>query len=119
MHAEDYLKGNLGSDVTFKVPGGQMGPYRSVMVGAPSFQSGDEIVVFLNAQGPTIPWISGLNQGVFRVAEDAAGVKVVVPGVSLAAGEPEIVRGDPRRQRVGLEAVTAQVKTRVRDGRTR
>ena len=58
VHAEEYLKGDLGSEVTFKVPGGQMGPYRSVMVGAPTFQSGDEIVVFLNAQGPTIPWIS-------------------------------------------------------------
>jgi hypothetical protein len=119
VHAEEYLKGDLGSEVTFKVPGGQMGPYRSVMVGAPTFQSGDEIVVFLNAQGPTIPWISGLNQGVFRVAADAAGVKVVVPGVSLAAGEPEIVRGDRRRHRVGLEAFTAQVKTLVREGRTR
>jgi hypothetical protein len=120
LHADDYLKGDLGSEVTFKVPGGQMGPYRHVMVGAPTFREGDEIVVFLNAQGPTIPWISGLNQGVFRVAESAFGVKVVVPGVSLQPGEaPRIVRGDPARQRVGLQAFTDQVKALVRTGSTR
>src|SRR5215208_2432165 len=87
LHATEYLKGNLGSDVTFKVPGGQMGPYRSVMIGAPTFHEGDEVVLFLNAQGPMVPWISGLNQGVFRIARDASGGKVVVPGVSLAPTE--------------------------------
>ena len=98
LHADEYLKGALGAELTFKVPGGQLGPYRSVMVGAPTFQEGDEIVVFLNA----------------------SGVKVVVPGVPLAAGgEAEIVRGDPARRRVGLQAFTEQVKALVRDGRAR
>jgi hypothetical protein len=119
LHADEYLKGDLGSDVTFKVPGGQMGPYRSMMIGAPTFQEGDEIVVFLNAQGPTVPWISGLNQGVFRVADDVSGAKIVTPGVSLAAGDPEIVRGDPSRQRLSLLAFTNRVRGLVRDGRTR
>jgi hypothetical protein len=120
VHAEEYLKGDLGSEVTFKVPGGQLGPYRSVMVGAPTFNEGDEIVVFLNAQGPAVPWISGLNQGVFRVADNGSGVKVVVPGVSLTAGaDPEIVRGDPARHRVGLQAFAERVKVLVRSGRTR
>jgi hypothetical protein len=91
-----------------------------VMVGAPTFQEGDEIVVFLNAHGPTVPWISGLSQGVFRVAENAAGLKVVLPGVSLAAGEEaQIVRGDPSRQRLALQAFTDQVKALVREGRAR
>jgi hypothetical protein len=120
IHADEYLKGDLGPEVTFKVPGGQMGPYRRVMVGAPTFQEGDEIVVFLNAHGPTVPWISGLSQGVFRVAENASGMKVVLPGVSLAAGEEaQIVRGDPARQRLGLQAFTNQVKALVREARAR
>jgi hypothetical protein len=120
IHANEYLKGDLGPEVTFKVPGGQMGPYRRVMVGAPTFQEGDEIVVFLNAHGPTVPWISGLNQGVFRVAENASGLKVVLSGVSLAAGqEAQIVRGDPSRQRLALQTFTDQVKALVREGRAR
>ena len=118
LRVEEYLKGNLGDEVTFKVPGGQMGPYRSFMVGAPTFVEGDEVVVFLNAQGPTIPWISGLNQGVFRVAENTTGVKMVLPGISLAAGDEgrQLVRGDPARQRMALSAFVQRVKDLAQQG---
>jgi hypothetical protein len=116
VRADDYLKGNLGAEVTFKVPGGQMGPYRRVVVGAPTFREGDEVVVFLNAQAPAVPWISGLNQGVFRVAQNAAGVKVVIPGVSLSAGEN--APGVPRqalRERLALAVFNEQVRALARD----
>ena len=119
LSVEEYLKGNLGDEVTFKVPGGQMGPYRSFMVGAPSFAEGDEVVVFLSAQqGPTIPWISGFNQGVFRVVEKGTGVKMVLPGVSLAPDEGgrQVVRGDPARQRIALAAFADRVRALVREG---
>jgi hypothetical protein len=120
VHAEEYLKGDLGGEVTFKVPGGQMGPYRRVVVGAPTFREGDEVVVFLNTQGPAVPWISGLNQGVFRVAQNAAGVKVVIPGVSLSAGEDASVAPGPRpRERLALGAFTEQVRVLARAGRAR
>jgi hypothetical protein len=121
LRVEAYLKGDLGEEVTFKVPGGQMGPYRSLMIGAPTFTEGDEVVVFLNAQGPTIPWISGLNQGVFRVVENGTGVKMVLPGVSLAPGEEsrQLVRGDPARQRIALSAFADRVRSILRDGRGR
>src|SRR5262245_22717797 len=42
-----YLKGGPGETITFRVPGGQIGRYRSIMVGAPVFESGDEAVLFL------------------------------------------------------------------------
>jgi hypothetical protein len=120
IRVEEYLKGDLGGEVTFKVPGGQMGPYRRVVVGAPTLREGDEIVVFLNAQGPAVPWISGLNQGVFRVAQNAAGVKVVIPGVSLTAGEnAAVVRGQPLRERPALRAFSEQVRVLAREGGAR
>lgn len=115
VRAEDYLKGDLGGEVTFKVPGGQMGPYRRVVVGAPTFREGDEVVVFLNAQGPVVPWISGLNQGVFRVSQNAAGVKVVIPGISLTAGEGAPVRGGPVGERPALQAFSEQVRVLARE----
>jgi len=34
IEAEQYLKGDFGERVTFRVPGGRIGRYRSVMVGA-------------------------------------------------------------------------------------
>ena len=43
-----YLKGGPGETLVFMVPGGQIGRYRNVMVGAPEFVAGDEAVLFLN-----------------------------------------------------------------------
>ena len=69
--AGSYLKGGPGGTVTFRVPGGQIGRYRNVMVGAPQFQAGEEAVLFLSASGPSIAHIFGLSQGLYRVKTDA------------------------------------------------
>jgi len=118
LQPAEYLKGNLGPEVTFKVPGGQMGPYRTFMVGAPALAEGDEVVVFLNARGPSVPWVVGLSQGVFHVTTGDAGLKVITPGTSVSVSEG-LVRGDPARQRVSLGDFSERVMSIVRDGRRR
>jgi hypothetical protein len=56
LEAESYLKGSLGGVVRFRVPGGELGRYRSIVVGAPEFAVDQRVVVFLGARGPsTIP----------------------------------------------------------------
>src|SRR5687767_91051 len=47
MEVLDTLKGAPGRAVSFRVPNGQVGRYRRVMVGAPEFAAGDELVLFL------------------------------------------------------------------------
>src|SRR6186997_2816702 len=69
--AAEYLKGNLGEHLTFRVPGGQLGRYRTVFVGAPEFAAGDEVVLFLKRTGQSNLSIVGLSQGAFRVVPDA------------------------------------------------
>ena len=66
LEALDYLKGDLGTHVTFRVPGGQVGRYRTIFVGAPQFQEGNEVVLFLKAERASLPSVIGLNQGAFR-----------------------------------------------------
>ena len=89
LAASDYLKGNLGRSPTFRVPGGQMGPYRSIMVGAPVFREGDDVVLFLSAGGAAVPHIIGFNQGVYRVRADDRGRPVVEsPGEREAWQQP-------------------------------
>jgi hypothetical protein len=39
-----------------------MGRYRSVTIGAPSFHEGEEVVLFLGAQPPALPFVLGLGQ---------------------------------------------------------
>src|SRR5205823_6080241 len=46
-----YLKGGLGDPVQFTVPGGQLGRYRTITVGAPEFAVGQQVIVFLGGRG--------------------------------------------------------------------
>jgi hypothetical protein len=106
-------KGGPGRTVSFKVPGGQIGRYRSIMVGAPVFRPGDEAVLFLSASGAEIPQVFGLNQGVFRVRQDSRSGRrmVVTPALMASSDAPErVVRGAASRRPMELEAFGAQVR---------
>ena len=105
LEVESYLKGSLGATLRFKVPGGELGRFRSIVVGAPSFAIDQRVVVFLGARGPSVPYVLGLSQGVFRMARaaDNSGWIVTPPVLAPAtAGTAAIVRGDPSRGPVAL-----------------
>jgi hypothetical protein len=112
-----YLKGGPGETLVFKVPGGTIGRFRNVLVGAPQFVSGDEAVLVLNSRGREFPSVFGLNQGVFRVSIDGATRRRMVTPPLLARGEtPEVVvRGAASRRSLPLEAFGAQVQTVLRE----
>ena len=107
------LKGPATARLVFMVPGGTVGRYRSVMVGAPRFAAGDEAVVFLTRDDDGRTAIYGFNQGVFRVRLDDASRRVVVPPALLARSRtPEtVVRGAGGRSPMALETFGAQVQT--------
>ena len=111
----DAYKGQPGETVTFRVPGGEVGRYRRVMIGAPQFEAGQEIVVFLRGAAPAVPTVFGLNQGVFRVARTADARVLVMPAPVMASGRvaERVVRGDPARQPLALDAFAREVRTRV------
>ena len=115
LEAEETLKGSLGATVQFVVPGGVLGRYRSLFVGAPAFEIGQRVVVFLGWQGPSYPFLIGLSQGVFRVQPDATGQWRVTPPPIQAppAGAVAIVRGDPARRPVPLAAFEQQLRALV------
>jgi len=114
VQADEYLKGNLGETLTVRVPGGQMGRYRTVFVGAPEFRDGDEVVLFLKHAGPSYPYIVGLSQGAFRVVPDArTGRRMVTTPIVMGSGEGErerIVRGDVTRRPLAIEAFRDAVR---------
>src|SRR5262245_9527733 len=112
LEVERYLKGSFGSTVQFRVPGGELGRFRSVFVGAPEFSVDQHVVIFLGARGPSVPYILGFSQGVYRVvpAADASGWMVTPPPMFPAAGTTRVVRGDASRKPVAL----ADFEDRVR-----
>lgn len=117
----DALKGSPGEAVTFRVPGGQVGRYRRLVVGAPEFDRGDEVVIFLTARGPSIPYLFGLSQGAYRISR--AGGSPLVTSPSIFDGHPRagalspIVRGDPARTAMPLAEFTREVRAIVERAR--
>jgi hypothetical protein len=102
---DETFKGDLSGQVAIAVPGGVMGRYRSVMIGAPAFRQGDEVILFLGVRPPALPYVLGLGQGVFRVLRDARdGSTTVTPPALLADATKTVtvVRGDPARRLVSL-----------------
>jgi hypothetical protein len=120
LEVERYLKGSLGDSLEFRVPGGEFGRFRSVVVGAPEFAVDERIVVFLGAKGPAIPYVLGLSQGVFRVARaaDASGWVVASPAFfpSSPARVP-IVRGDATRRPLALAEFEQRIRGLVEGAR--
>jgi hypothetical protein len=108
-----WFKGGSGSTLSFTVPGGEIGRYRNVLVGAPVFKPGDEAFLFLKTSGSARPYVFGLNQGVFRVRSDAQGQRQVVSPALLASGDtPQVVRrGDVARRPMAVDAFGAQIRT--------
>jgi hypothetical protein len=113
IEVSSYLKGGPGETVTFRVPGGQIGRYKSVTVGAPEFRAGEEAVFFLTSRGPSVAQVFGMSQGVFRVRVDTrTGRRLVVPPALMATGDrtETVRRGAPERRSVALDAFAAQVR---------
>jgi hypothetical protein len=104
LEVERYLKGSLGSTLRFRVPGGELGRFRSIVVGAPAFAVDQHVVVFLGARGPSVPHVLGLSQGVFRMARapDNSGWLVTSPVLLPGTSTVRVVRGDPSRRAFAL-----------------
>jgi len=103
LDVERYLKGSLGDTVAFRVPGGELGRFRHLVVGAPEFAVGERIVVFLGARGPSVPYVLGFSQGVLRIARAAdASDWVTSPVFFPAAPDARFLRGEASRQRMAL-----------------
>ncbi len=114
LEVESYLKGSLGSTLRFRVPGGELGRFRSIVVGAPELAVNQRIVVFLGARGPSVPHVLGLSQGVFHVsrAADNSGWLVTSPVMMPAtAGDVRVVRGDPARRALALDQFEQTVRS--------
>jgi hypothetical protein len=105
----DALKGQPGETVYFRVPGGQVGAYRRVMIGAPEFAAGEEVVLFLKGRAPGVPYPFGLSQGVYRVVRGAAGQTLVTPPM-VADAPGRVVRGDLSRRPIELSVFARNVR---------
>ncbi len=117
LEAETYLKGQLGETVQFRVPGGSLGRFRNIVVGAPHFAIGQRVIVFLGARGPSFPYVLGLNQGVFRLAQSVSGAWMVSPPVTAPDVTGPVVRGNAGRTPAPLTEFESRVRALAGEAR--
>ncbi len=110
LETETYLKGQLGETIQFRVPGGSLGRFRNIVVGAPHFAIGQRLIVFLGARAPSFPYVLGLSQGVFRIGRNASGAWMVSPPVMPPDVTGTVVRGSASL----VPAPLAEFESRVR-----
>ncbi len=112
---ESRMKGDSGSFVYVRVPGGEVGRSRVVMTGSVTFQTGQRAVFFLRPSGADSTMRPvGLTQGIYRLQPEArTGQPVVAPplvsGVTEARSGPA-VRGDARRKLMPVQEFESLVR---------
>jgi len=77
----EVVKGSAASAEVVLLAGGVRDGVRQLVTGMPTFEPGEEVVVFLSAPDARgRSWPIGLGQGKFHVRRDANGDAFVVPG---------------------------------------
>lgn len=114
------LKGVADAFVSVRVPGGTLGRYRFVMVGAPVLRAGDTGLFFLVRDAGNRWRPVGLSAGVVRVEPDPSdGRPIVRPPILLGstASVGRIARGDRRRASLPVMEFEEVVRLVVADQR--
>lgn len=113
LAATTALKGDPGAHVTFRVPGGQIGRYRTVVAGGPVLRDGDEIVAFLGRHDGGARHLVGFTQGVVRVVRQSMdGTRMVLapPALRSPGQTQRVVRGEAPRRFVTLASFVEDVR---------
>jgi len=115
---ESTLKGTSRPFVSVRLPGGEMGSRRVIVVGAPRARVGDRAVWFLTPGADGI-WIPvGLSLGVFRVDGEGPGGRVVEPpALSAADRATALKRGYGTRRSLAVPEFEALVRLLLDAGR--
>lgn len=112
LGVSEVLKGTADRSVTFLVHGGELGRYRQVVIGSPTFVAGDDAYVFLRRSADGALWVSGMSAGVYKVSSVDGTAMVnppVVAGLTATAGA-QIARGDSRRKPMRVSDFSGLVK---------
>mgnify|MGYP006268513889 CR=1 FL=1 len=100
------LRGSAGAEVALEVPGGSVGGYGQRVDAAPSFQAGEEAVVFLRRIPGGRSLVHGMAQGKFRVEGGEAR-----PDLEGWAFVPEALpAGERRAERMPLPELERRVR---------
>ncbi len=108
------LKGEADGFVTLRVPGGTIGRYRTIFVGAPTLAVDDQAIFILKRGPDNALRLIGLSQGLYplRSVAGASQPMIAAPVVAAqtAAATGQVVRGDARRRMMAVTEFESLVR---------
>ena len=116
---EEAFKGNPGSEVVLKEPGGSVGGRTAIRLGTPSFKKGERVLLFLRDIGDGYYRVFGLSQGKFSIVRDKeAGRDVLQRNLSgldiVDPRYPQEIGMGPDQQKVFLDDYIALIKKLIK-----
>lgn len=112
IEVEDSILGNAPSHVRVRTFGGQVGDYKIVAHGFPTFERNERLLLFLEPKQDGFHKVLGYGQGEFRIRADKNGREMAVP--TWEADTVRILKADgtPARvpRAVPLEAFKRQIR---------
>ena len=112
-------KGEADEVVHVRLPGGTIGRTRTIVIGVPTLDEGDRVVLFLDQTPAGTYRILGLHQGAWRVSssplDGALSVGPMAPADRIEPGR--VTRGDGTRRARRLEGFREDVQRLLEPGR--
>ncbi len=106
LRVSRVLRGSAGAEVALEVPGGSAGGFGQRVDAAPSFQAGEEAVVFLRRVAGGRAVVHGLAQGKFRV--EGGEARPDLGGWAFV--EEALPAGERRAEPMPLEELARRVR---------
>jgi hypothetical protein len=110
---EVVIKGEAASFISVRVPGGQVGRYKWIVVGAPTFAVGDQAVFFLTRGPDNTLRPVGLSTGLYRLKSDPRSGRAMVDPpaiVGSTAWAGPAVPGDRRLRTMPVQEFESLVR---------
>ena len=120
VRVTDTITGNAPSVVVLKTFGGTVEGFTVEAHGFPTFEKGQELLLFVDNQADGSAEVTGYRQGQYRIVRTKEGMQVAVPtiehGVRLLTREGRVA---PKPQAVRLDTLKDQIRAgALRVGRT-
>ena len=112
---ENYLKGNLGSEVTITIPGGQVDDIIYEVSEMPAFRPGEEVVAFVWEHPSGKKLVTGGFQGKMKIEHDKKTGKRMVSEryLGASAADQDVKKSTsqlPEGKKLLLDDFAAEVK---------
>ena len=109
---EESILGNAGPQVRVRTFGGQVGEYKLVALGFPTFEGGEKLLLFLTPQQDGVHKVLGYRQGQFHIRAGASGRPTAVP--AWEADTMRVLTADGTPARVPRAVALDELKLQIR-----